>query len=264
MIRQRLITALVLAAGLLLALFALPPMVGSVVFAILILIGAWEWSTLAGFPETTGRVIYAAGGLLIGAALWYFVPPETGLVAIAAIDVAVWIVGLFWILRAPESVPRSFAFLSGLIALPFGWWLVTELLVGRGPGWVLLLIVVVAAADIGAFFSGRAFGRVKLAPRVSPGKSWEGVVGGLLGAATVGAVTSAWLGLSIPRMVLLMVAIAAISVVGDLTLSMLKRSAGVKDSGTIFPGHGGVLDRVDSLLAALPLYLLGLGVIAGS
>jgi phosphatidate cytidylyltransferase len=89
-------------------------------------------------------------------------------------------------------------------------------------------------------------------------------VGGVLGAAIVGAIAGAWLELSITRMVLLTVSIAAISVVGDLTLSMLKRRAGVKDSGTIFPGHGGVLDRVDSLLAALPLYLLGLGVIAGS
>jgi phosphatidate cytidylyltransferase len=259
-----LITALVLAAGLLLALFALPPMAASLVFSVLILIGAWEWSALAGFPETAGRVIYAGAALLIGVALWFFVRPETGLTAIAAIDVAVWVVGLFWILRSPESVPRSFALLSGLIVLPFAWWLITELLAGRGPWWVLLLIVVVAAADIGAFFSGRAFGRVKLAPRVSPGKSWEGVVGGVLGAAIVGAIAGAWLELSITRMVLLTVSIAAISVVGDLTLSMLKRRAGVKDSGTIFPGHGGVLDRVDSLLAALPLYLLGLGVIAGS
>ena len=264
MIRQRLMTALVLAAGLLIALFALPPVAASAVFAILLLIGAWEWSALAGFPSTSGRVIYAAAGLFVGAALWHFVEPGTGMTAIAAIDVAVWVVGLFWILRSPESVPRSYAVLSGLVALPFGWWLVTELLAGRGPWWVLLLIVVVAAADIGAFFSGRAFGRVKLAPRVSPGKSWEGVVGGVLAAATVGAITGVWLGLSVPRMVLLMVAIAAISVVGDLTLSMLKRAAGVKDSGTIFPGHGGVLDRVDSLLAALPLYLLGLGVITGS
>jgi phosphatidate cytidylyltransferase len=161
-------------------------------------------------------------------------------------------------------VPRAFTLISGLIILPLGWWLVTRLLGGLGPWWVLLLFAIVAAADIGAFFSGRAFGKVKLAPAVSPGKTWEGVIGGLAGTAVVGTVAALAFGLPVMAMALLAVAVGAISVIGDLTISMLKRNAGVKDSGRIFPGHGGVLDRFDSLLAALPVYLLGLGVVAGS
>ncbi len=264
MIRERFLTAVVLAAILLFALFALPVWVGSALFAVLLAIGAWEWAALGGLGSTSGRSAYTAAALILGWLVWRWAGAGSGVVPLSVVDVAVWVVGLVWMLRFPVAIPRAFSLLSGLIVLPLGWLLVTELLGARGPWWVLLLFAVVAAADIGAFFSGRAFGRVRLAPAVSPGKTWEGVIGGLLAAAAVGVIAAVWLQWSLLSMALLAVAVGAISVIGDLTISMLKRDAGLKDSGRIFPGHGGVLDRVDSLLAALPVYLLGLGVVTGS
>ena len=263
-IRTRLVTAIVLAALLLLALFALPVPVASALFAALLLIGAWEWAALGGLGSHGGRLAYAACAALIGFLIWRYAAAALGVDTLALVDIAVWAVGLAWMLRFPVRIPRRLSLLSGLLVLPIGWWLVTSLLGEHGPWWVLLLFAIVAAADIGAFFSGRAFGRVRLAPAVSPGKTWEGVAGGMLGAAAVGAAAAVALDLSVARMALLAVAVAAISVIGDLTLSMHKRSAGIKDSGRIFPGHGGVLDRIDSLLAALPMYVLGLEAVIGS
>jgi phosphatidate cytidylyltransferase len=123
---------------------------------------------------------------------------------------------------------------------------------------VLFTFALVWAADTGAYFAGRFLGKVPLAPRVSPKKTWEGVIGGLLVSGGVAAVGGSWLGVSGFPFISLCVAVAAISVVGDLTESMLKRAAGLKDSGSIFPGHGGVLDRIDSVTAAAPILALGL------
>ena len=128
----------------------------------------------------------------------------------------------------------------------------------RGAQWVLFILTLTFAADTGAYFAGRAYGRVKLAPQVSPGKTWEGVVGGMVLATAVGYAGSRWFDLAPARFVPLCLAAAAFSVVGDLTESMFKRAAGLKDSGRLFPGHGGVLDRVDGVLAATPVMCLGL------
>jgi phosphatidate cytidylyltransferase len=119
----------------------------------------------------------------------------------------------------------------------------------------------VVAADIGAYFAGRRFGRNKLAPRVSPGKTWEGVAGGLVAAALMAAVGVWWFDVSAGRFIALCMVVVVASIVGDLTESLFKRHAGLKDSGTILPGHGGVLDRVDSVTAAAPVFLLGLQVL---
>jgi len=122
----------------------------------------------------------------------------------------------------------------------------------------LLLWAIVAAADVGAYFAGRAFGRHKLAPKVSPGKTWEGVLGGMVLAIVVGYLGALCLNLN-PRLFLpLIVVLVAASIVGDLTESLYKRHAGVKDSGQFLPGHGGLMDRLDGLVAALPFYVLGL------
>ncbi len=126
------------------------------------------------------------------------------------------------------------------------------------PWYLLILLLLTTSADIGAYFAGRAFGKRKLAPLVSPGKTWEGVMGGVAAVILVAAIASHWLPGSPLSFTLICVGVALISVVGDLSESLFKRQAGLKDSGTLFPGHGGVLDRVDSLTAAAPLYWLGL------
>jgi phosphatidate cytidylyltransferase len=120
------------------------------------------------------------------------------------------------------------------------------------------LLMIVWAADVGAYAFGRLLGRTKLAPAVSPGKTWEGVTGGLLTAGLAAGVAAPWLELPVSRLVVLGVATALISVLGDLTQSMFKRNVGLKDSGKLLPGHGGVLDRIDSLTAAVPAFVVGL------
>jgi phosphatidate cytidylyltransferase len=128
----------------------------------------------------------------------------------------------------------------------------------RGPAIVLWLVLLVIAADIGAFFVGRSLGKRKLAPLVSPGKTWEGALGGLAAVALVAWGGAAYFGLPAPQCVAFGCAVGIFSVIGDLTESMFKRSAGLKDSGALLPGHGGILDRIDSVTAAAPLYALGL------
>ena len=134
-------------------------------------------------------------------------------------------------------------------------------LLRRGVEYLLFILLIVWVADGGAYFAGKAFGRVKLAPAISPGKTWEGVVGGFALVTLLAVAVAVWRDVSIGVLVPFCLAVAAISIVGDLTVSMFKRTAGVKDSGLLFPGHGGVLDRVDSVAAASPLFALGLQVL---
>jgi len=263
-IQQRLVTALVLAAGLLLALFVVSPGIGSLLFGLLLLIAAWEWAGLAGLRSSLSRSIFVAAVLFAAIALERFVVPQVGFLPLAWIDIAIIFAGLVWMLRFPVKIPKGYTLVSGLLVLPIAWLLITQLLMDWGPRWALLLFGLVAAADIGAFFAGRFFGRLKLAIEVSPGKTWEGVAGGAAAAALLAAGVGFWAKMPVPMMIGLGLLIACVSVLGDLTISMFKRSEGIKDTGTLFPGHGGVLDRIDSLLAALPVFFLGVGAILGN
>ncbi len=263
MIRQRIVTALVLAAALLLVIFVVPAGIARVLLGLFLAVGAWEWSRLAGMQTSAPQLVFVAIAGLAGAGA-LILAERGGMSWLAWLDVAVWFVGLIWMTRFPVPVPRGFAAVSGLLVVPLGWLFLTTLLIEWGAGWVLFLFAVVAAADVGAFFAGRSLGRNKLAPAVSPGKTWEGVLGGLVCAAVIGLAGALWFGLPALPAVLVAAAVAAFSVLGDLTVSMLKRHVGLKDTGSIFPGHGGVLDRIDSLLAALPLFYLGFGWITGA
>ncbi|MFP4131728.1 MAG: phosphatidate cytidylyltransferase, partial [Thiohalospira sp.] len=153
---------------------------------------------------------------------------------------------------------------AGLVALIPAWFSLVHLHgTTDGPWWVLALMFLIWGADTGAYFAGRALGRHRLAPSVSPGKTWEGAIGGLALALLAGTAVAMAAGLAIPTGFSLVAAVTvAASVVGDLGESLLKRAADRKDSGTLFPGHGGVLDRVDSLLAATPVFVLGLEAVA--
>jgi phosphatidate cytidylyltransferase len=260
MLKERVVTAVLLAAALLTVLFFTHADVGVVLFALVLLVAAWEWAGLA----QVGRAVYRATftlaiALLIGWLAWW---TPTGRMPMPLLwtQLVVWAMSAALLLRFPRRIPPRIVLLAGLIILPLAWLTLAHLLKTRafGAPWVLYLFLVVAAADVGGYFFGRYFGRVKLAPQVSPGKTWEGLIGGLALVALVGAGGAAWFGIPALGLVALVLAVAGISVIGDLGFSMLKRGAGLKDTGQVFPGHGGVLDRIDSLLAAIPLFVLGL------
>jgi phosphatidate cytidylyltransferase len=264
-VRDRVVTSLVLGFGLLAVLFIAPAGIGLAAFAIMVLVGAWEWAALAGARSTGMRLLYVvmvAG--LMAACFW------TGRGEIVAwlpwLALAAWLVCFVFILRYPVELPRLLSGIVGLVVLPAGWWFLSRILADPdlGPAWVLTLFLLVACADIGAFFAGRQFGRRPLAPAVSPKKTWEGVAGGLLAAALGGLAASLVFQRPPLAMMGIGLTVAAISVVGDLTISMFKRTAGLKDSGTLLPGHGGVLDRTDSLLAAVPLFFVAVGAMSGA
>jgi phosphatidate cytidylyltransferase len=268
MLRQRVITAfaIIVPVGLLIAfgpswLFAL--------FAVLVVaLGAWEWGRLGKFASPFAQHAFsAAAPLLLAALLLLWLDSGWSAWHRAALVLAgLWwllvFLGLAWYRPGLGTAPAGRLLLRGaglLTLVPAGLALVW--LHAATPMLVFYLILLVAAADTAAYFVGRRFGRNKLAPEISPGKTREGLLGALLAVILVGLL-GAWLfGLAAMDALvfgLLSVVVALASVAGDLQESVLKREAGAKDSGTLLPGHGGILDRVDSLTAAAPVFLLGL------
>ena len=260
MLKERLITAALLVAALLTVLLFASADVGVVLFGLLLLVAGWEWAGLAQARRPVYRAVFVLlVALLIGWLAWW-APTGRMPAELLWIQLGIWVLAAALLARFPLPLPPRMVALAGLILLPLAWLAFAHLLKTRafGASWVLYLFLVVAAADVGAYFVGRRFGRTKLAPRVSPGKTREGLFGGLALVACVGVGGAFWFDVSLPGLLALALVVAGVSVVGDLGISMLKRSAGLKDSGQLFPGHGGVLDRIDSLLAAIPVYVLGL------
>jgi phosphatidate cytidylyltransferase len=261
--RERILTALVLGALVVIVLLALPARAAVIAIFVVVLAGAWEWAALGGAQRPVQRIGYVAG---VALALWLAWPASSDpsiLRTMMIVAALWWLLALAWLAIRPASGGRVSALASGLLVLvPLGVGLgrlaLTEPL---GRYLLLFLIVLIAAADVGAFFGGRHFGRHKLAPLVSPGKTWEGVAAGMCGAALVAVVSAGLWSAALPTWLAVCLLVAVVSVVGDLTESMFKRRAGLKDSGSLLPGHGGVLDRIDSMAAATPVYLLGLGVL---
>ena len=256
MLKERVITALIAVAVLLLVLFVLPQAAAQVVVALLILAGAWEWSGFLGTGSTAVRAGYVILIALLMALVTWLAPQINGVLFQVAL--LWWACALIWTLFYPTPIPAAVRWIVGvLVLLPLYKALVVLYL--ASPAVLLGALLIVWAADTGAFIAGKLFGRVKLAPQISPGKTWEGVIGGLLTVAVLAAAGGWLFDVRISVLVPFCLAIACASVVGDLTVSMFKRTSGLKDSGAIFPGHGGVLDRVDSVAAAAPLFALGIG-----
>ena len=261
-LRKRIVTAIVLAAILVAIVLFLPPVATLVLLTVLVLAGAWEWSAFLRAPGVITRSLYVAFLAIMMLIVWYATETREGQQIVLAAAVLWWLVALGWIAFAPRRVSPWSAALAGLLALVPAWLALVRLRdLPRGAEWMIFALVLVFAADIGAFFAGRRFGRLRLAPIVSPGKTWEGVLGGAAASALVAIAGSGWFGVPLCTFLPLCLGAVAFSVVGDLTESLLKRFAGVKDSGTLFPGHGGVMDRIDSVTGAAPVLLFGLTVL---
>jgi phosphatidate cytidylyltransferase len=259
MLRARVLTALGLALLLVVAILLSPPRVTASVLGLILLIGAWEWSAFLGLA-VPWRALYVLLLLLLGLTGLPLMGELTRFTWMMLVGAAWWPLALLWIMLAPQRVARVAAALAGALALLPTWFAVVRIdgHWARGGQWTLFILTLCVAADTGAFFAGRWFGSVPLAPRVSPKKTWEGVLGGMLLALLVSACAAPWFGVPWARFLPLCFAAAAFSVVGDLTESLLKRHVHLKDSGRLFPGHGGVLDRIDSVTAATPILTLGL------
>jgi phosphatidate cytidylyltransferase len=265
MIGQRIASALVIAAILLAAVFLLPTRGLVAVLSMVLLAAAWEWSAFVAGPRSALRWLFLLVTLAMCGLLWFIAGSPAGLMACAVAGLGLWALALLWLVFAPQLQSRTAVFVAGVFAISIAWLCMARISLDqpRGHLWVLYALLIVWVADSGAYFAGRRWGVAKLAPRISPGKTWAGLWGGLLASALLAFLVAVALPLPMVGLVTLTVIVAAYSVVGDLTESLCKRFAGMKDSGTLIPGHGGVLDRFDSLLAAAPCLLFGLLIIPG-
>lgn len=279
MLKQRLLTIAVLLPLFVWCVLAMPTPYFALCVALMVLIGAWEWARLVGMTGRGQRLAYVAVvAAAIGAATWLLALPllRQGVLAVAVLW---WVVAMTWIRRysldssaflrlfrqaGPPHFPPHWLFgMLGIVVLVPAWLGLVVIHGNESAGGylVLLLMAVVWGADSGAYIAGRLWGHTKLAPAVSPGKSWEGVYGGLAVATLAVIGGGLWFGLdgrTLVTLTLLGFVTVLFSIIGDLFESMVKRLAGVKDSGSLLPGHGGMLDRIDSVTAAAPVFALGL------
>jgi len=259
MLRLRIFTALALAGLLIVVILYSPPWLTMIIFGLITLIGAWEWSAFLS-TALTGRVIYLILISALSLLAWRYTADTARFTLLLEVALGWWMFALGWIVFAPQRGARLAAGVAGILALLPTWIALVRIDAhwSNGAQWTLFILALAFAADTGAFFAGRQFGRLHLAPKVSPNKTWEGVIGGMLLALIGAAIGGVWFGLPMLRFLCLCLAAAGFSVVGDLSESLLKRHVNLKDSGRLFPGHGGMLDRIDSVTAATPVMALGL------
>ncbi|HHF4470391.1 phosphatidate cytidylyltransferase [Haemophilus influenzae] len=280
MLKQRVLSAIVLIAAVLCALFLFTPFYFALALGMVAALGIWEWTQFARLKQPLIR-FFVTTFLGVFIFLWLYTEGnylnagrvfEQHLQLLLINAVSWWGLALLLVISYPKSA--KFWSKNPLLQLLFAFSTLIPFIAGvlrlrlehytnnpyHGLFLLLYVFVLVWAADSGAYFSGRAFGKRKLAPKVSPGKSWEGVIGGLITALVLAFIFIHFSGdtlvgdRNITGFIILSVATVAISVLGDLTESMFKRESGVKDSSQLIPGHGGVLDRIDSLTAAIPFF----------
>lgn len=268
MLKKRVITALLLLPLVLMAIFAMPASWFCILLAIILLGGSWEYRRLAGLSgQMMGTLLVPLQALILLVLFWYRNEWTGEIVLYLSVCCLAW---LLLFIRLPlyqpgKDLDASYRFTSlatALLSITTGWFALSWLRVLPQGSWLLLLLLLIVwAADTGAYFSGKTFGKRKLAPHISPGKTLAGLAGGLVAAPLIALLAAslmpiepiepAWL-------ISLSLVTALVSVGGDLVISLHKRTSGFKDSGNLLPGHGGILDRLDSLLAAAPFFALGL------
>jgi len=278
-LRTRVITAVLILLLLLGMLFLAPPIVWSVFVLVIALLGCWEWSRMSGLSRVGQSAFLVLSGV-IGGGLWllYARTPDTWFMSAAS--VAFIVAALFWIVLAPLWLANK-ARPAPLVCALAGWivmwptWFAFVVLRDASPWLLLAIAAVIWVADIAAYFAGKRFGKHKLAPAVSPGKTWEGVMGALAGvlvyafilalavtkyATPISSIFASAYG--VPAILGLLL-LAPLSIVGDLLESWMKRGAGLKDSSRLLPGHGGILDRIDALTSTLPVAAFALSLSMG-
>lgn len=271
MLKTRIITALIIFAATIALVFLPPGWLFRLLIALVLLTGCWEFRGLAALPNAHGWGLAGLQVVIIALMMYVWPVVKSEALIILGAGCLTWLLMFSRLVtfrdgEKPGKTYRRVGFLSALGAITFCWfslsWLHDQ---PDGPFVVFLLLLIIWASDVGAYFSGRQFGRNKLAPVISPKKTWEGVYGGIvLAVAAAFAWSDLVAGLNISAAALLMMSILTTlaSVGGDLFISIHKRTVGLKDTGTIFPGHGGVLDRYDSLLAGAPFFALAYGIMA--
>ena len=269
MTRTRLLAAFIMGPTVIAAVLLLPTQWMVLLAAVVFLAGMWEWFALAEIEDTLARGALLVLNLLLMVALAWATGSADGTMVLFKLALVVgvvwWLLAMLWLVHYDfasdhDTNARVFKLAAATLAV-IPAWCALALLHNDGPGWLLLALSTIWATDTGAYFAGRAWGKRKLAPRISPNRTVAGLVGGLAAGVLV-AVLGAWLLLGTLPSQLALVALVALltvlfSVVGDLFESLLKRHVGAKDSGNLIPGHGGVMDRLDSVLAALPVFALG-------
>ncbi len=270
MLKQRIATALILIPLVIWGIFSLSDTGFAALLGGFVMLGAWEWTRICEIKNTVLRIIY----LLVFSCCMYFLwkSNDPDLIRLVLqLSITWWVVAI-WLLLAYSRGrdvlrgQRIIKALTGFVLLLPAFAALVSLRSDSdfGPAYVMLLLLLIWTADSAAYFSGRKFGRNKLLPKVSPGKSWEGVFGALIASILLAVVAAFYFELPLLNFVFLSIVITAISIVGDLTESLFKRQVNIKDSGVLLPGHGGMLDRIDSLTSAAPFFLAGMLLILGN
>jgi len=264
MLKSRVVTASVVLPIIISIIWFLPSVTFSIVMAIFAFLALWEWSKLSGFTTFQMRVlgcllVFLTGFLILS--LLQSLGPDVLKFGLPTLVIAFWLIALISLYRFPKDnqiwKTKTVGVLTGCFLLGPTWGAIV-ILKDLGPEWVLYVLSLIWVADIAAYFVGKQFGEHKLAPRISPGKTWEGPAGGLI--ATLVVIVLGYLVLHPTinplRWLLIGVVTVASSILGDLFESAFKRMRNVKDSGTLLPGHGGILDRIDSVMAAVPIFTI--------
>ena len=272
MTKLRVLTAVILAPLAIAAMLFMPTPWLAALAAVMFLAGTWEWFALAEIDDTLARTFLLVANLALMVALvWGSQSASGGTLVLFRIATVVgvvwWLLAALWLTRYDfasdhDTHARAFKLAAGTLALIPAWCALALIHAERPNGhyWLLVAIAIVWAADTGAYFAGRAIGKHKLSPRISPNKTVEGLIGGLIAGIAVGVIGGWLAGASMQQLPLVaLVSFIAVlfSVIGDLFESLLKRHVGAKDSGRLIPGHGGILDRIDGVIAALPVFALG-------
>jgi len=275
MLKQRVLTALILGPLIIWSVLTFSHKALAIELGLILMLGGWEWARLAGITKQSGRIIYAfTVGVLLLSLTWVLHEYVNLLEPILYFVALWWLVATLLIFvsnKKPISVIEKINPQAIAINLLVGGFILSGAFVGLvalhhrfeeiGGTYILMLLILIWTADTLAYFSGKAFGKHKLAVNVSPGKTWEGVAGGVIATAIAAYIISVYLELE-PSLtwnfILIAIIAIAFSIVGDLIVSLFKRRAGIKDSSQLLPGHGGILDRIDSLMSAAPFFLLGL------